>query len=286
LSAHLKQPAPFLVSRVHHVELRPGLTGMCAGYEQKKWRAEQLARHLVEWLPEFALRYSELRELQGYNAVNLIGQAAKSVYDSPKYKNRGECGELLLHVMLRQVFNTLPAISKYFYKDSRNDTVKGFDNVHVVIDSKELQLWLGEVKFYSDIKKALRDVIPELVAHTKREYLHSEFAAITNKIDPAWPHADRPKKLLDRNTSLDEVFDAVCIPILLTYNSEAMDGHNEVSSVFVSAFESEVRKHYSDFASRNLPKDLRIHLFLFPMKDKTMLVNAFHERLKVCQSLV
>ena len=187
--------------------------------------------------------------------------------------------------MLRQMFGTLPAISKYYYKDSQNDTVKGFDNVHVVADRDELQLWLGEVKFYSDVRRAIRDVVPELVAHTQREYLRSEFTAITNKIDPHWPHADRLKKLLDRNTSLDEVFDAVCIPVLLTYNSAVIDGHTEVSSGFLTAFQTEVRGHYDNFASQKLPADLRIHLFLLPMKDKATLVEAFHERLRVCQSL-
>ena len=40
-------------------------------------------------------------------------------------------GNLVTHSM-RQVFDTIPAISKIFYKDSANDTVKGFDAVHVL----------------------------------------------------------------------------------------------------------------------------------------------------------
>ena len=187
------QPTPFLECRIHRLSPNPGFSGICAGYESEDWRAQQLARHLVEWLPEFALTYSELQRLGPQNAVNMVAQAAMSVYESTNLTRRGELGELLLHVMLRQVFNTLPAISKYFYKDNRNDTVKGFDNVHVVVDGQELQLWLGEVKFYTDIGAAIRDVIPELIAHTTRDYLRAEFTAITNKIDPAWPHADRLK---------------------------------------------------------------------------------------------
>jgi hypothetical protein len=209
-----------------------------------------------------------------------------SVYVSQNYASRGEIGELLLHVMLRQVFNTLPTICKYFYKDSRNDTVKGFDNVHVVVEGQELQLWLGEDKFYSDVSAAIDAVIPELKEHTTRNYLRAEFTAITNKIDPTWPHAERLRKLLDRNTSLDEVFQAVCIPVLLTYDSTVMNSHTAVTSAFLTAFEEEVCGHHGNFARRSLPNDLRVHLFLFPMKRKADLVSAFDKRLRACQALL
>jgi hypothetical protein len=61
-----------------------------------------------------------------------------------KYQKRGEIGELLLHVICREVFKTYPAITKYFYKDSSNNTVKGFDAVHVVVTKTGLELWLRD----------------------------------------------------------------------------------------------------------------------------------------------
>jgi hypothetical protein len=259
---------------------------MCAGYELGVWRSEQLAAHLLEWLPEFALRYSELQELAPYNMVSLVGRAAQSIYASRNVRTRGELGELLLHVMLRQVFDTLPAISKYWYKDSPNDTVKGFDNVHVVVAGEALELWLGEVKFYSDIGAAIRSVVPELLAHTQRDYLRTEFIAITNKIDPNWPHADRLRKLLDKNTSLDEIFERVCIPVLLTYNSETVNSHQAVTEAFKTEFVAEVSRHHADFSSRDLPSGIKLHLFLFPMKQKADLVRAFDQKLQACRAIV
>ncbi len=278
-------PSEFLVCRVHRIDVQPGLSGMCAGYELSEWRADQLARHLVEWLPNFALTHSELESLTQYNMVNLVGRAARSVYDSARYQRRGELGELLLHVMLCQVFRTLPAISKYYYKDSPNDTVKGFDNVHVIVEHDELQLWLGEVKFYTDINAAIRDVVPEISAHLQRNYLRSEFTAIVNKLDPKWPHADKLRKLLDLNNSLDDIFDAVCIPVLLTYNSDVVGSHREVTTTFLAAFKTEVETHHHSFASGTLPGGIRVHLFLFPMKSKTDLVAAFDSKLRACQQL-
>src|SRR5688500_4132024 len=132
-------PTPFLVVRVHDAGIMPTLCGLCAGYERGEWRDKQLAEHLVEWLPEFALTASELKTIDGGNAVSLLRRAAQVVYQSAKFKNRGEFGELLLHAAVRQVHNSIPAISKIYYKTAVNDTVKGFDAVHVVESAGDLE---------------------------------------------------------------------------------------------------------------------------------------------------
>ncbi len=282
---HPPCPSPFLEVRVHRLEATPGLTALCAGYEQGAWRHEQLASHAMEWLPEFALRFSELEGLGPQNAVRLIARAARSIYSSPKYARRGEMGEILLHAALRQVFATLPAVAKVFFKDSSNDTVKGFDAVHVVPSGAELELWLGEVKFYANIQAAISDVVAELCAHTGRDYLRGEFAAITNKIDDRWPHAERLKKLLHEGTSLDEVFSRICIPVLLTYESPTIASHTEVTTAFVQAYNAEVTAHHGKFSSAALPGKVRIHLFLVPIRSKDDLVAAFDKRLKSAQAL-
>lgn len=281
----LPHPDPFLAVRVHRHDLTPPLCGVCAGYELNEWRCKQLVAHLMEWLPEFALTHRESEALRAHNAVALVGQAARAIYTSKKYKQRGEPGELLLHVIIRQVFETVPAISKYYFKDSRNDTVKGFDAVHVVATPATLQLWLGEVKFYDDITRAIRDVTAELTAHTDRDYLRGEFAAITNKIDDTWPHAARLKKLLHRNTPLQEIFDTVCVPVLLTYDSPLIGSHTDATAAFKAAFEGEVLAHGATFGKKGLPKNIHLHLFLFPMKCKTALMKEFDEKLKTCQAI-
>ena len=80
-------------------------------------------------------------------------QVVMSIYQSENFKSRGEFGELLLHAIIRETYNTIPAISKIYYKDGPNETVKGFDAVHVVVTDDTLELWLGEVKFYNNISK-------------------------------------------------------------------------------------------------------------------------------------
>jgi Cap4 SAVED domain len=216
------KPNAFLDIRVHDLSLTPSVTGLCVGYERGEWRASQFANHIIEWLPEFALKHSKLTDMHSGNAVQLLRNAAKRVYESEKFKNRGEFGELFLHAAIRQVFNSQPAISKIFYKSARNEPMKGFDAVHVVGPPGNLELWLGEAKFYTDIEDAINKVVTELRDHTETDYLRDEFLLIKGKIDPSWPHAQALEKLLEENTSLDEVFQRACIAVLLTYDSDCL----------------------------------------------------------------
>ncbi len=277
----MKYPAPLLKVRVSDFESAPWLVAMCAGYENGEWREEQLIEHVMEWLPEFSLKYSEWSSLGASNAVKLIRKAAKALYSTKKFKNRGEFGELFLHMILRHVFGTIPAICKMHYKDSRNDTVKGFDCVHVVAKDSELELWIGEVKFYKEITSAIRDVVKELHEHTERDYLRDEFVAITNKIDEKWPHSERLKMLLDENTSLDDIFDSVSIPVLLTYDSDAINSHTKVTDDFKAAFEKEVIENWQKFKGKYLPNSINISLILLPLKSKSDIQKKLHEELQV-----
>jgi hypothetical protein len=276
-------PEPFWEVRVHDLSRSPSITGLCVGYESGEWRAEQFAQYLMEWLPDFALTYSELAGLHSGNVVQLMREAASKVYKSAKFRNRGEFGELILHAAVRQVFNSLPAISKIYYKSSRNETVKGFDAVHVVGPPENMELWIGEVKFYSKINRAISSVVRELKAHTERDYLHDEFLLIKGKIDNTSIHAQPLRRLLSRNTSLDVVFKRTCMPVLLTYDSECVASHTECTEHYSRTFEEEIRRNHAGFVKavgNKLPKRLVIRLLLLPMHTKRALVTALDQHLR------
>lgn len=83
--------------------------------------------------------------------VNKLSEAAKSSYNinefdevtkyvedddstedgdlEKKYLKRGELGELILHLMLRNFHNTIPLISKIYFKDENGSKIHGFDGV-------------------------------------------------------------------------------------------------------------------------------------------------------------
>ena len=278
--------APFFNIIVHREDGNRELDGLCAGFELKTWRKEQLVDHLADYIPEFALTYSERQAIDSKDIRRMLRNAARKIYQSEKYKNRGEFGELLLHVIIRELYNTIPAISKIYYKDGPNDTVKGFDAVHVVDKGDRLELWLGEVKFYTEITGAINDVVKEIFDHIEKDYLRDEFIAITNKIDDAWPHSDRLKALLDPNTSLDQVFDQACIPVLLTYDSEVIAKYDENSEAYQNEIKAEFECLYESFKkkiSEGVP--LTVHLFLLPLKTKAELVALFDDKLRKLQQI-
>ena len=254
---------------------------MCAGFEAGKWRAEHLANHLLTWLPEFALNEREYAGLSGANAVQALRDAARTVYTSEKYQKRGEIGEILLHAVIRQEFDSVPIISKIFFKDSSNDTVKGFDAVHIVEGCDGLELWLGEVKFYQDVAAAIRDVVKELAAHTEIPYLRSEFAAIWRKIDADCPFRDALRPLLeDENTTMDVVFKRICIPVMIAYDSETVGISGITDTDYEIAITEEFESILQKFAKSGLPREIKIVLTLLPMNNKASLLALFDKKLK------
>jgi hypothetical protein len=276
---------PFFNVVLDDVTRKPGVTGICAGFELGSWRVQQLASVLFRSLPDFCLRYSECEGINADNAMERVASAAKTIYQTEKFKSRGEFGELILHVALKEMFNTIPAISKIFFKDSVNNTVKGFDAVHVVPTNTGLQLWLGEVKFYQDINGAIDDVCKELDAHFERAYVRNEFLLIDRKIDDAWPHAEKLRMLVDENTSLDTVFQAVCVPVLLTYDSSVTGAHTQYNVQYVEAMKAELEKHYARFQSKNKLTNVEVRLILFPLQEKKRLVAELHRKLEAAQCL-
>lgn len=67
----MDHPEHFLNLVFHEVSSLGDDVALCAGFERGKWRNDQLADHVMEWLPEFALNHSELAEMGHHNAVRL-----------------------------------------------------------------------------------------------------------------------------------------------------------------------------------------------------------------------
>ncbi|MDO1722055.1 SAVED domain-containing protein, partial [Escherichia coli] len=105
------------------------------------------------------------------------------------------------------------------------------------------------------------------------------------KIDEAWPHAGALHKLLDESTSLDEVFDGVVVPVLLTYNSPTTALHDRSTEAYLSALTTELERHYATFTSKNNLTHIEVRLILFPMREKKLLIDALHKRLETYRCL-
>lgn len=273
---------------VHDEDSMPTLLGICAGFESGEWRGQRLAENLFRCIPEFCLTYSEIHEVDSSEWMDKMKKAVSMIYSSPKYKNRGEFGELLLHYILKDLYKTVPAISKMYFKDGPNETVKGFDAVHVIVNSEgNLDLWLGEVKFYNNASKAISDVVPEIKEHFAQDYLLTEFIAITNKLDKESPFYDKLSKLISPDTSLDDIFERICVPVLITFNSKVIDKHTKYTTTYKEEMKAEMEKHFKQFESqfKKLGIDIEVHLFLLPLKTKETFVQILNNKLIQWQQL-
>lgn len=285
-------PQTVLEIRWQSIDVKPTITTLCPGYEFGRWRTSELAddvfnRHLTS----FALCFTENNSIDGTTAVSMLRKAAQAIYTTEKYRKRGEFGELLLHAVVKDFFGSEPAISKIYYKDSPNDTVKGFDCVHIVEGRERgVELWLGEVKYYKDLSQAINDCVKELKDHLKSKFLRTEFIAITNKLDQKAPFSMEVGELINQSRSLDEIVEHLVIPVMLTYDSKAVASYEKVCEQYIGKIKEEAHNAWIKFrdkmsSGKETKFPITLHLILLPLDSKDDLTKAFHEKLTEWQGI-
>lgn len=278
------KPEPFFKGHNELIVIdRKDFLGLHLGYECKVWRYEAFAEYLFDWVMEFATAFSDLRKLNVSNCRKLIKEAAERVYTTDNYENRGEFGELMLHAILRELFDTEPAVCKIFYKSAQNDTVKGFDAVHVRKGDDGVELWLGEVKFYNSVNSAINDVVDEIKQHLSKEKLRQEFACVGKLVDDEWEFAGSVKALMSRRIPLDEIFQSICVPVLLTYDSTIVNAAKEISDKFLVDLKEELGTYEKKFRGKLSNCLVRVHLILLPLASKQLLIDELEKKLKGMQ---
>lgn len=261
---------------------RRGHTSIHCDYESGKWFYDQLIQWMKKHIPGYALSPKELKNIRPEQIIELTERATKLIYGrAAKVDRRGEIGEIILHGLICEIYKTSPLISKVFHKSARSDTVKGFDCVHVIIENDEIEsLWLGEAKFYTEISGAITEAIASIKDITEAVRLRDEFMLISNDIDADDAVGQKALKLLDKGTSLDDITKKICIPVLLTYESEAVGNHSSISDDFQSELDAEVTKHLTKFNELAVDIEIDIHVFIFSVGQKQEIISRFDTHLK------
>lgn len=301
-----------ITEKIAETELATYLVGFDLDDDGKNcYRLSPLIKLLIRAIPEFAMGYFgnsgvtsnvELMEVAVESAKAIykidVFQKVRDIYGNGKeiddsvadrYLRKGEFGELILHLLLRDFKNTLPLISKIYFRDSLGTAVHGFDAIHIQPESKTL--WLGESKIYKDGKLGIKALIQDIQEHIKNDYMESEFAIVSRKVQL---FDDIPERkywidLLDGATTLKEQLDNIVIPLLCTYESKIFSKYDDESlQEFVYEYEKEVRelkKFFDDNNSHRLKSKLKIILLLFPIQSKKDLVSGMHKNLSMLQSV-
>jgi hypothetical protein len=273
-------PDPFLEVRCANLNTPWPTAALCAGYESEQWRSERLADHLFQWLPYAALNQEHQLAFGSNNFVELLRIAAAHIYKTKKTASRGELGELLLHLACILHFKTVPVMCKLVLKSSSNDTVKGFDGIHLLPTKEGFELWLGESKFYTDAQEGIRDAVRSVEQHILPSFLTTEKAMIFGHIAADIPHRDEVLKLFKSQTSGDKLLGIAVFPILVTYESASVASFKEVSELYVKTLMTEIEGLREYFGQKAPNKKLRFQLMFVPLGKKKDVVASFDKRLE------
>ena len=272
-------PEPFLEVRCAEIDGSFSTTGLCAGYDGGTWRSERLADHLFQWLPYAALNQEHQLGFGSHNFLEMLRLASAHIYNTKKTASRGELGELLLHLACILHFGTVPVMCKLVLKSSSNDTVKGFDGVHLLRIADKFELWLGESKFYTDAEQGLRDAIQSVRSHILPAFLATEKAMVFGHVGKEVPMRDSVIKLFKSQTSGDDLLKMAVFPILVTYESGSVAAFTAVSGEYIQELRKEVKKLRGYFGDRVKDLNLRFQLIFVPLGSKADVVTSFDRKL-------
>ena len=261
-----------------------------AGFDQGAYRLKSLSDVIFYALPEFALGYSP-KGIPDSKIIERVKSAAEIFYNTDNFKKRGEFGELVLHLLLRDFCGTTPLVSKIYFKDSANVAVHGFDAIHVTDIGGEKSLWLGEAKIHHDAQGGIMSLNDDLKKHFKEDYLRKEFLTISQKIavlnDEVIPDRDYWLDLMHKHTTLDNIFQSITVPMLCVYDSGLYKTHTDATDEYAKHMNIEIGKLRDLFNRRKykITTNLNVVLMLFPVPSKEELLNELHARLKNAQGI-
>jgi hypothetical protein len=276
-------PDPFLVSRFTQTNPLDPVT-LCAGFDGGKFRCAQLAKHLTEWVVEFSLRSSEREIISPGKIVAVVREAASRVYKTDSV-NRGEAGELLLHVACRQEFETQQLVARLYYKSALDQQVHGFDCVHFRMGTGgKVELWLGESKLYSSADNAISKARASIKEHLDRGFIESQKMLILPKLaDENRALAAAVQNLFHKNTPVDQFLEAMVIPVLIACDSHGVAQSTAVTEAYKEAIKVEMAGVSSKVKKGTPFASLRIQPIYVPLRSKEDLRKAFGAALKGLQ---
>lgn len=242
---------------------------------------EEFAKVVMEVIPEYVFANYENDEINNLNAVGKLREAAHSIYkikefelmrryymngdlqakqelDKSAYKNRGEFGELILHLLLRDFKGTIPLISKVYFKDTSGVPAHGFDTVHISPDEKVL--WLGESKFYGNGKVGIRQLLVDLEQHfiniPKEEkivvdipFYEQNKDLITDEILVNIPEKDVKPQVRERYDKIYEISSELLD--IIKKNGTSVNGQMSI----YYALERDIQNgHYNDISWTRMPE--------------------------------
>lgn len=262
-----------------------GVRGFDVEYDFEEWRCADFAKHLTHWLPEFALKPSELVAFGHHNAISLISKAYTKLAPG-KVEQEKIIGEIILHSLLRTILSSEPIACKVFYVE--NGSFSSFGNAHIVHNSppNSDELWLGQAKLVaaSDYKIAIDELAMNLESAITKATLAKEKDIIVSlrEANHLMPVTQQLDDALANNAKLEDLLKVLCFPIMLAYDSTTLS--KGFSENYLDLLKVEIIEIYQKITSKFSGKidKIKVVVFLVPIECAKTLAENFR---KECEKI-
>lgn len=267
------------------------LISLLNDWEDGKWRYTQFNDFIWDNIAETALSIQERNSLVGSprQLLRAAAQKLRLTVSTDDIGAGGELAEALLYGIMREKFHAISAVPKIFYKQNTNDYAKGSDSVHIVLEPPDdFSIWFGEAKFYNSIEDVRLDSVTQSVLNALgTEKLKKENSIVTslNELDHLVPAelANKIKFALAPKNSIDILKEKLHVPILLLHECALTKGSQEQSPQYLLDIGRYHRHRAESYFSKQITKlatvykynCIHFHLILFPVPDKSAIVEMF-----------
>lgn len=267
------------------------LLSLVNDFESGSWRNRKFEHFIWDNIKETALSQTEKEALIG-NEKTVLFKSARNLRLLSGEDSGGEIGEILLYGIMRKYYNALPIVPKIFYKQNRNDFAKGADSIHITLNNDgTFSLWLGEAKFYNSLEDdRLNSIITSVHNMFIEDKLRKELNIVTSTKDldlfikDAKLLAEIKHKFSD-GISLDEIKQQLHVPILILHECDITKSNTDtfeeykikIKEKHIKKTETFMKKQDKKFADVYNYQEIKFHLILFPVPDKSKIVEKFHK---------
>lgn len=265
-------------------------------FDESGDKSSELLDILMDSLLEFVFGI-KYRDIQNPREHQKFFNACEKLYKDPNARNskkEGDLGEIILHTLLRKYVGTIPFAGRFYFAVDKNTSPKSFDIVHILPDEAKNILVLGESKMYADAKGGIDALANDIRKHFTSDYVRKQFVKISETVSsdnfvdqetiikPMRRTIDDWEYILRTEKTLENVIDALYVPLLCTYNYDKYNEYTNVCELFLKEYENHIGELYNYFDNKEIirPACLNILLMLFPVPSKDILIEEYYKRIE------
>lgn len=265
-------------------------------FEDGSWRYERFNNYIMNNVALTTLSIEEQNKIPE-NHFSSIQKACRNlrILSNDDTGKGSEIAEILLYAVMKDYFHALPAVPKIFYKQNVNDYAKGADGVHIVLNEDDFSLWYREAKFYKDFSSQIDTIVDSVFNSLTSAKIRKENSVMTNLNDlnlilDGNPQKDKILNFLKPDTSTDDIKKKLHIPIMILYECQITSQEINLTDEYKEKIKKEQLENAIKYFQKQDNKclssvfnyeSITFHLILFPVPNKTLVVDKFMNIAKV-----